>query len=38
MPKGFIIDTLTSRDIREIVKTGCKVAEVYEGVIYRGKF
>ena len=34
MRKGYIIDTLTSVDIREIVKTGGKVIEIYEGVIY----
>ena len=32
---GYIIDTLTSVDIQEIVKIGGKVIEIYEGVIYR---
>ena len=36
--KWYIIDTLTSVDIQETVKTGGKVIEVYEGVIYRGNF
>ena len=35
MRNGFIIDTLTSVDICEIVKIGGKVIEIYEGVIYR---
>ena len=34
MRKGYIIDTLTSVDICEIVKIGGKVNEIYEGVIY----
>ena len=34
MKNGFIIDTLTSIDIQEIVKIGGKVVEIYEGVIY----
>ena len=38
MRKGYIIDTLTSLDIQEIVKTGAKVIETYEGVTYREKF
>ena len=38
MGKAFIIDTLTSVDIQEIVKIGAKVTEIYEGVIYREKF
>ena len=32
---GYIIDTLTSVDIQEIVKIGGKVIGIYEGVIYR---
>ena len=36
--KGYIIDTLTSVDICEIVKMGGKVNEIYEGVIYRENF
>ena len=35
---GYIIDTLTSVDIEEIVKIGGKVIEVYEGVLYRENF
>ena len=38
MRNGYIIDTLTSVDIQEIVKIGGKVIEVYEGVIYREIF
>ena len=38
MRNGYIIDTLTSADIHEIVKIGGKVVEVYEGVIYRENF
>ena len=34
----YIIDTLTSFDIREIVTIGGKVIEIYEGVIYRENF
>ena len=35
MRNGYIIDTLTSVDIQEIVKIGGKVIEIYEVVIYR---
>ena len=35
---GYIVDTLTSVDIQEIVKIGGKVVEIYEGVIYRENF
>ena len=35
MRNGYIIDTLTSVDIQEIVKIGGKVIEIYVGVIYR---
>ena len=35
MRNGYIIDTLTSVDICEIVKIGGKVIEIYQGVIYR---
>ena len=35
MRNGYIIDTLTSVDIQEIVKIGGKVIDIYEGVIYR---
>ena len=38
MRNGYIIDTLTSIDIQEIVKIEGKVIEMYEGVIYREKF
>ena len=35
---GYIVDTLTSVDIQEIVKIGGKVIEIYEGAIYRENF
>ena len=38
MRNGYIIDTLTSVDIQEIVKIGGKIIEIYEGVIYRENF
>ena len=38
MRNGYIIDHLTSVDIKEIVKIGGKVIEIYEGVIYRENF
>ena len=38
MRNGYIIDTLTTVDIQEIVKIGGKVIEIYEGVIYRENF
>ena len=38
MRNGYIIDTLTSVDIQEIVKIGGKVIENYEGVICRENF
>ena len=38
MRNGYIIDTLTSVDIQEIVRIGGKVIEIYEGVIYRENF
>ena len=38
MRNGYIIDNLTSVDIQEIVKNGCKVIEFYEGVVYRENF
>ena len=38
MRNGYIIDTLTSVDIQEIVKIGGKVIKIYEGVIYRENF
>ena len=38
MRNGYIVDTLTSVDIQEIVKIGGKVIKIYEGVIYRENF
>ena len=38
MRNGFIIDTLTSVDIPQIVKNAGKVTEINGGVIYREKF
>ena len=38
MRNGYNIDTLTSVDIQEIVKTGGKVIEIYQGVLYRQNF
>ena len=38
MRNCYIIDTLTSVDIQEIVTIVGKVFEIYEGVIYREKF
>ena len=38
MRNGYIIDTLTSVDICEIVKTGGRVTEIYEVVIYRENY
>ena len=38
MRNGYIIDTLTSVDIQEIVKIGGKVIEIYESVFYRENF
>ena len=38
MRNGYIIDTLTSVDICEIVKIGGRVVKIYEGVIYRENF
>ena len=38
MRNGYIIDTLTSVDIQEIVKIGGKVIETYEGAMYRENF
>ena len=35
MRNRYIIDTLTSVDIQEVLKIGRKVVEIYEGVIYR---
>ena len=38
MRNGYIIDTLTSVDIQEIVKIGGKVIEINKGVLYRETF
>ena len=38
MRNGYVIDTLTSVDIREVVKIRAKVIEIYESVIYRENF
>ena len=38
MRNGCIIDTLTSADIQQIVKTGRKVVQIYGGNIYRENF
>ena len=38
MRNGYIIQTLTSVDIQKVVKIGCKVIEIFEGVIFREKF
>ena len=38
MRNVYIIDYLTSVDIQEIVKIGCEIVHVYEGVIYRENF
>ena len=38
MRNGYIIDTLTSIDICEIVKMGGKVIEIFGGVIYRENY
>ena len=38
MRNGYVIDTLTSVKIQEIVKIGGKVIENYEGDIYRENF
>ena len=38
MRNGYIVDTLTTVDICEIVKMGGRVIQIYEGVIYRENF
>ena len=38
MRNGYVIDTLTSVVVQEIVKIGGIVVQVYEGVIYRENF
>ena len=35
MRNGYVIDTLTTVDIQEIVEMGGKVVQIFEGVIYR---
>ena len=35
---GYIIDTLTSVDLCDIVETGAKMIENYEGVFFRENF
>ena len=38
MRNGYIIDTLTSVEIQETVKSRGKIIQVYEGIIYRENF
>ena len=38
MRSGYIMDTLASVDIQEILEIGGKVKEICEGVIYRKNF
>ena len=38
MRNGTIIDTLTSVDIQEIVRTGGKILEIYDGIIFRENY
>ena len=38
MRDGYIVDTLTSVDIQEIIKIGGEVVKIHEGVIYRENF
>ena len=38
MRNGYILDTLTSVDIQEIIKIGGRLIKVYEGVIYKENF
>ena len=38
MRNGYIIDTLTSIDIQEIIQIVGNLIEIYEGVIYRENF
>ena len=38
MRNGYIKNTLTSVDIPQIIKSGGKVTQVYEGVINRENF
>ena len=34
MRKGFTIDTLTNLEIREFIKIGGNVIQIYEGVVF----
>ena len=38
MRNGYIINSLTSNDIQEIIRFGWKLIEIYEAVIYRENF
>ena len=38
MRNGYILDTLTSVDVCEVIEIGGKVIDIYEGVIYRENF
>ena len=38
MRNGYITDTLTSVDIKEILQIGGKLIGIYEGVIYKENF
>ena len=38
MRNDYIVQTLTSVDIQEIVKIGGKIIQIYEGVIYRENY
>ena len=38
MRNGYNFDTLTSADTQEIVKSGSRVIEIHEGVVFEKKF
>ena len=38
MRNGYVVDTLTSVDIRKFVEIGGNVIQIYEGVVYRDNF
>ena len=38
MQKGYTIDTLTSVDIKEIIRIGGELIPIHKGVIYRENF
>ena len=38
MRNGYIFDTLTSADNKEIIRIGRKILEIYEGVLNTEKF